>query len=199
MDGMQIDDLDLKNFNDFEDNMSNDFQDAQEQWPEEIDFSPQDLPEEESGGTTFRDEKEILNASTTDTAVSHIPQHSAARTVGQKWQPASTPENSGRMVLPDASINLPGSSGLSTASQKGQGVTTCRIRATSACIHMEASGGQRTTAVASVKPMAVEGDFHHSMVPILSPGVPVLMALPQTAHVWAANPLVRVKVSDLHL
>ena len=195
MDGMQIDDLDLENFDDFEDNTSNDFQDAQEQWPEEIDFSPQDFPEEE---TTFGDEKEILNAPATHTSVSHIPQHSASRTVGQKWRPATAPEDSGRLVLPDASINLPGPSGLNTGKKAKMSQPVGYEPPQH--IRMEASGSvrQRTTIVASVRPVVVEGDFCPSGSALTaSPEVPTLMALPQTAHVWAANPLVRVKVSEI--
>jgi RecQ-mediated genome instability protein 1 len=193
VEGMQIADLDLENFDDFED-MSNELQDAQEQWPEEIDFSPQDLPEEETEATILGDRKEISSASSTDTTVSHQPQQSTSRTVGQKWRPASVPEDSGKFVLPDASISLPGPSGLSTGKRT-------KVSQHAECeppqhLGMEASGSasQRTTVTASVRPMAVEGNLRHSeRDPIPPSGVPVLMTLPQTAHVWAANPLVRVK------
>ena len=106
MGDVQIGDIDLENFADFEERAPNqegeELQDAQEeQWPEDIGFSPQgDIVEEEEGGgglgegetaqweeeQLLRDEEMLINE-----ADALIPpkSHSSTRTIGQKWRSPS--------------------------------------------------------------------------------------------------------------
>ena len=112
-----IEDLDLENF----DEMESELQNAQEQWPEEIDFSPQDIPtSEEIEAATLReeDEREMLDEGGTR---GPPREHSPSRTVGQKWRPPShgssvIVEDPG--ILPLDDVNRPGSSGLGPSADK---------------------------------------------------------------------------------
>ena len=173
---MEIEDLDLENFDDFGE-MEDEFQDVQEQWPEEIDFSPRDVPQEGEGV----DEEEMASTFAVDTA----PHQSVSRTVGQKWRSTTG------LVLPDSSVNMPGPSGMSSSKRS-------RV-SQSARDHKPLAGivtGSVKATVASVRPMTVGGHVVPSGS-ISTRVVPVVMSLQQAADVWAANPLIRVKVNTL--
>ena len=121
---VQIADLDLENFDDFEEQVIDQdrFQDAQEQWPEDVDFSPHDFDEErqeeegegrqgegEMAECEEEEEEELLRdeemlRDDTDTRITHPHSQAAKRTVGQKWRPSSYyPEESGSSVRPSTS------------------------------------------------------------------------------------------------
>lgn len=173
---MEIEDLDLENFDDFGE-MEDEFQDTQEQWPEEIDFSPRDVPQEGEGV----DEEEMASTFAVDTA----PHQSVSRTVGQKWRSTTG------LVLSDSSVNMPGPSGMSS-SKRSRVSQSARDREPLAGI---VTGSVKAT-VASVRPMTVGGHVVPSGS-ISTRVVPVVMSLQQAADVWAANPLIRVKVNTL--
>ena len=121
---VQIADLDLENFDDFEEQVIDQdrFQDAQEQWPEDVDFSPHDFDEErqeeegegrqgegEMAECEEEEEEELLRdeemlRDDTDTRITHPHSQAAKRTVGQKWRHSSYyPEESGSSVRPSTS------------------------------------------------------------------------------------------------
>lgn len=180
MDGVEIEDLDLENFDDFEE-VDNGLQDAQEQWPEEIDFSPQDIPVEEEN--IVREEEETATTCSDDTS----PACPVSRTVGEKWRPPSAPE---AMTSPDGT-NLPGL-GVGKRSKVSQSVGDCYEPPEPFNPHSAGSTSLRNTPVASVKPTS-------AVAPSGSVRSLAVLNLQQAADLWMDNPLINVKVCCVYV
>lgn len=152
-------------------------QDAQERWPEGIDSSLHDIPDE--GEAVPRQEEEITSICAVGTSVPYSRQP-ASRTVGQKRHPPpSSPEGPGERVP----SNSPGPSGLngrkrSKVSQPGGD-------------YRKPCPTDSFRAVASVKPMSAGAQTES----VSASGVPVVSNIQQAADIWSHNPLIRVKVA----
>lgn len=182
MDGVEIKDLDIENFDDFDEEIDSGLQGDQEQWPEEIDFSPQDLPVE--GEHLVREEEETASTFAADTS----PGSPVSRTVGQKWRPPFDPEGP-RESMPLDSSNLPGMSG-GKRSKVSQSVGDLYEPPEPFAPHSTGTANLSNTAVASVRPTSAGGQSGS----VSASGVPVVVNLQQANDLWVDNPLITVKV-----
>lgn len=179
MEGVEmIEDLDLENFDDFEE-VDSGLQGDQEQWSEDINFSPQNLPVE--GEHLPREEEEIASTFVADIS----PGSPVVRTVGQKWRPPSNPEGP-RESMPLDSTNLPGMSG-PNAGKRSKVSQSYYEPPEPLAPH---STTLRTTPVASVRPTSAGAQSGS----VSASGVPVVLNLQQANDHWVDNPLITVKV-----
>ena len=203
--GMQVEDMDLENFDDFGETEVGEFhQDAQEQWPEEIDFSPQDIREEGEGVMILSDEEEIADElAELETTASTQSVVERSRIIGQKWRPPSSSttrsDTTARLLPPARGTNLPVASGLDLDSKRSK----LRQPATSQNLQPLLTGAATSAtsgaAVASVTSMATGGQCQSSgsySVPT-EYTVPVV-GLQKASDTWETHPLIKVKVSGLH-
>lgn len=175
MDGVEIEDLDIENFDDFDEEIHSGLQGDQEQWPEEIDFSPQDLPVE--GEHLLREEEETASTFAADTS----PGSPVSRTVGQKWRPPSDPEGP-RELMPLDSTNLPEMSGGKRSKVSGDLYEPPEPSAP----HSTGTANLINTTVASVRPTSAGAQSG-------SVSVPVVVNLQQANDLWVVNPVITVK------
>ena len=198
----EIEDLDLENFDDFEE-MESELQDAQRQWTDEA-----QRPREE--------EEEMIRA---EEEAATRP-HQVSRTVEQKWRPPSRDpvpedipaglvkpvcvagpssvrpshrESSSSRVPPSTEHGtLPTDSTLPRTPERGRAQSRDTV----------SSGAAKKMAVVPARPLTVGGDHSRrgrgvnviSLSGLGGGGAVVVARLSQTADIWTSNPLVRIKV-----
>ena len=202
--GMQVEDVDLEDFDDFGETEEGEFhQDAQEQWPEEIDFSPQDIREEGEGAMILSDEEEIADElAELETTASTQSVVERSRIIGQKWRPPSSSttrsDTTARSLPPARGTNLPVASGLDLDSKRSK----LRQPATSQNLQPLLTGAATSAtsgaAVASVTSMATGGQCQSSGAVPAEYTVPVV-GLQKASDTWETHSLIKAKVSGLHL
>lgn len=172
-----VGDLDLENFEDF--GGGDDFpEDAQEQWPDELDYSMVDEYHEEN--------ERIMTGATTSRNVYSEPR----RPDKKKWsQPLEEPDR----VLPASSdSNLPGPSGVSLSKKHKVSQSDSQFLDTGSTSSM--ASVSRQPPVASVRPMAGESSDSTGECTAV-PSNAIVVSLNAVNEAWKVQPLVKVKVS----
>ena len=173
------DDLDLENFEDF--GGGDEFpEDAQEQWPDELDYGLV---------ADYQEEDELIMTGAT---TSHDVCIEPRRLDKQKWsQPLEEPDR----VLPTSSdSNLPGPSGVNLS--KKQKVSLSESNSQFLGTGNSTTGLSKKPLVASVRPMAGElSDSTGECTAVPSNANAVSLAnLNAVNEAWKVQPLVKVKV-----